>query len=69
MPVLWREGEGDGELSVTCLGTDHGWAVSCLRDRNSLPRGGQERVHSLSLCEETGQAREAEFSTDNMASR
>lgn len=52
----WRKGDGDGELSVIRLGTDHDWAVSRLRERNSLPHGGQERVHSLSLCEETGRA-------------
>ena len=52
----WREEDGDGELSVICLVTDHGWDVSRLRERNRLPRGGQERVHSLSLCEETGRA-------------
>lgn len=57
MPVLWRRGaEGDEELSVTRLGTDYGWAVSRLRERKSLPRGGQERVHSLSPCKETGRA-------------
>lgn len=55
--MLWRRGvEGVEELSVTRLGADYGWAVSRLRERNSLPRGGQERVHSLSLCEETGRA-------------